>query len=116
MAKKLTENISTSANGRSAAAPSSVFHRYSPTTAQAAAAATLMASGSGTSSAAAPTLNSSIIATPGAAPGTAWVISAATTMSTPTPTQACQARDRSEEHTSELQSLMRTAYAVFGLK
>src|SRR3546814_6237504 len=95
MAKKLTENISTSANGRSAGVPSSVFHRNSPTTADAAAAATDIASGSGTSSAAAPTLNSSIIATPGAAPGTAW---------------------RSEEHTSELQSLMRTSYAVFCLK
>src|SRR3546814_2042749 len=30
--------------------------------------------------------------------------------------EACQARGRSEEHTSELQSLMRISYAVFCLK
>src|SRR3546814_3477871 len=29
---------------------------------------------------------------------------------------ACQAKNRSEEHTSELQSLMRISYAVFCLK
>src|SRR3546814_1870392 len=37
----------------------------------------------------------------------------------PTPLQAedrCHAFERSEEHTSELQSLMRTSYAVFCLK
>src|SRR3546814_6329997 len=28
----------------------------------------------------------------------------------------CEGRQRSEEHTSELQSLMRISYAVFGLK
>src|SRR3546814_6510862 len=30
--------------------------------------------------------------------------------------EGCQAADRSEEHTSELQSLMRISYAVFCLK
>src|SRR3546814_4124822 len=30
--------------------------------------------------------------------------------------QGARPADRSEEHTSELQSLMRTSYAVFGLK
>ena len=98
MAKKLTENISTSASGRSIGVParltpSSMFHTYSPTTAAAAAVATSMASGSGTSSAAAPTLNSSIMATPGAAPGMAWVINVATETSTIKPTRVCQTRD-----------------------
>src|SRR3546814_8113999 len=32
------------------------------------------------------------------------------------PGRGCQARQRSEEHTSELQSLMRISYAVFCLK
>src|SRR3546814_2354166 len=35
---------------------------------------------------------------------------------TPSPTRTCWRRRRSEEHTSELQSLMRTSYAVFCLK
>src|SRR3546814_8926123 len=32
------------------------------------------------------------------------------------PSARCESRSRSEEHTSELQSLMRTSYAVFCLK
>src|SRR3546814_4712905 len=36
--------------------------------------------------------------------------------SVPTRTPACRMRSRSEEHTSELQSLMRISYAVFCLK
>src|SRR3546814_8227517 len=39
-----------------------------------------------------------------------------TTLRTPAGMSVCSATNRSEEHTSELQSLMRTSYAVFCLK
>src|SRR3546814_20929943 len=65
MAKKLTENNSNSANGRSATVTSSVFHRYSPTNAEEADDATDIDTGDGSGMAAARTGASDIHDKPG---------------------------------------------------
>src|SRR3546814_4001855 len=53
-------------------------------------------------------------------PGSAWnchmPVGFRTTIQSPHRNQGTPRRDRSEEHTSELQSLMRISYAVFCLK